>query len=123
MEILRWTSVTSDNKLLGCLLGRYLLYSCNVILPLPKDIFLQDMAVGRTNYCSSPLVNAVLAEAIHECLLTSISIQTTDNTPNRTKSWIPQSLLYEFLAESKRLGSWNLSNTAIAHPYKQLLNP
>lgn len=63
VDISKWTTVTSDNKLLVGLLSQYLLYSYTTFLPFPKDLFLQDLASGCTEYCSSLLVNVVLAAA------------------------------------------------------------
>lgn len=63
INISKWTSVTSDNNLLRGLLSQYLLSTWSVFLPFPKDLFLQDLASGCTDHCSSLLVNVVLASA------------------------------------------------------------
>ena len=58
-----WTSVISDNRLLRRLVSLY--FTCpHPCAPLVhKDLFLEDMAAGRTAFCSPLLVNAVLSVA------------------------------------------------------------
>ncbi|EMD84689.1 hypothetical protein COCC4DRAFT_155428 [Bipolaris maydis ATCC 48331] len=98
VDISKWTSVTSDNKLLRELLSQYLLSTYNVFLPFPKDLFLEDLASGCANHCSSLLVNVVLAAAC----------SSYQRLPNRGNFWMPESLLYKFLAESRML--WELES-------------
>jgi hypothetical protein len=57
----RWTSVSSDNKLMLDIFQHYFLDQHASWDFFPKDMFLTDMAAGRPRFCSSLLVNAVLA--------------------------------------------------------------
>ncbi|KAI1777970.1 hypothetical protein F4818DRAFT_447889 [Hypoxylon cercidicola] len=91
--ISKWTSVTSDDHLLRRLLNAYLCYQHPWTAAFHMDYFLKDMASGRSRFCSSLLVNAVLAAACH----------MSREIPDRTKFWVPQTLGYQFLAEAKRL--------------------
>src|SRR6186713_1836034 len=56
-----WTNVISNDDLLRQLLGSYFLHHHTLIGIFHKDYFLEDMAAGRKIFCSSLLVNAVLA--------------------------------------------------------------
>ncbi|RSL48676.1 hypothetical protein CEP51_015601 [Fusarium floridanum] len=96
----RWTSVTSSNELVRSLLRTYFKcefpYNCFFHI----DSFLNDMASGRERYCSSLLVNAILANACHGQL----------ELPDRSSFWKPHTLGYQFLAEAKRL--WELERNS-----------
>lgn len=59
----KWTTVISDNVLLRKLLEIYFVHDYPYFTFFHKDFFLDDMATGRTRFCSSLLVNAVLAAA------------------------------------------------------------
>ena len=56
-----WTRVTSDDGLVRHLLEVYFLHDHPYIPCFHKDLFLRDMAAGRGQFCSSILVNAILA--------------------------------------------------------------
>ena len=56
-----WITVSSDNVLMRKMLANCFLNKYHSIPPFQKDYFLQDMAAGRQNSCSSLLVNTVLA--------------------------------------------------------------
>lgn len=58
-----WTSVCKDDVLMRNLLASYFKNDYNCVAAFHIDYFLEDMATGRTDYCSSLLVNAVLAAA------------------------------------------------------------
>lgn len=58
-----WTSVNTDDSLMRKLLGFYFLYEYSSFPSFHKDYFLEDMAAQRQTFCSSLLVNAVLAYA------------------------------------------------------------
>ena len=58
-----WTRVTSNDGLLRRLLETYFLAEFPFQSFFHKDFFLRDMAAGKERYCSSLLVNAVLASA------------------------------------------------------------
>ncbi|KAH7264601.1 hypothetical protein B0J15DRAFT_511621 [Fusarium solani] len=92
----KWTSVTSSDDLVRSLLRTYFKcefpYNCFFHI----DSFLDDLASGRERYCSSLLVNAILANACHG----------QQELPDRSPFWKPHTLGYQFLAEAKRL--WEL---------------
>jgi hypothetical protein len=56
-----WTTVTSDVCLIQHLLALYFCWEYPVTATLSKDQFLKDFREGRPRYCSSILVNALLA--------------------------------------------------------------
>ncbi|KAH7130570.1 hypothetical protein B0J11DRAFT_523464 [Dendryphion nanum] len=92
----KWTSVISNDSLLRQLLKSFFQYAYLEWFPFHKDLFLSDMATGRTRFCSSLLVNAVLANASY----------SHANLSQRAKYWLPDNLTYKFTAEAKRL--WEL---------------
>lgn len=57
----RWTNVVTSNRLFRQLLSSYILHQYRSVPCFRKELFLQDMAAGRTTFCSQLLVNAVLA--------------------------------------------------------------
>ncbi|KAJ3473207.1 hypothetical protein NLG97_g10449 [Lecanicillium saksenae] len=63
-----------------------------------KDYFLDDLAAGKTEFCSSLLVNIVLAYA-------SVC---NPKFSKRSEYWNPETLSYKFLAEARRL--WELAS-------------
>jgi hypothetical protein len=77
VRLSKWTTVSSDDQLLRRLLESYLLYEYEWFPVFQKDHFLRDMADGRNRFCSSLLVNAVLAAA---CV--SYSTHCEQSTPN-----------------------------------------
>ncbi|PHH90501.1 hypothetical protein CDD83_3496 [Cordyceps sp. RAO-2017] len=88
-----WTQVTSDDVLVARLLAIYFQWDFPLLQFFHKDLFLDDLVAGRKRFCSSLLVNAILASASHGY---------TDE-PDRARFWTPCSLTYAFMAESKRL--------------------
>jgi hypothetical protein len=58
-----WTAVSSDDVLMRKLLACFFMNIYQLCPSFHKDYFLQDMACGRQSYCSSLLVNSVLAAA------------------------------------------------------------
>jgi hypothetical protein len=56
-----WTAVTNDSNLILHLLALYFCWEYPIFAPLSKKHFLQDFRDGRHRYCSSLLVNALLA--------------------------------------------------------------
>jgi hypothetical protein len=58
-----WTSVSSDNKMMRNLLAAYFQHQYHQWPIFHKDFFLEDMAAQKSRFCSSLLVNAVLANA------------------------------------------------------------
>ena len=59
----QWTTVTDDKKVLRNLIRSYFLYEYPWYAPFQKDYFLDDMVSGSYEFCSSLLVNTVLALA------------------------------------------------------------
>ncbi|EWG42844.1 hypothetical protein FVEG_04560 [Fusarium verticillioides 7600] len=80
----QWTLVPASENLLRELLNMYFLYEYPTFTFFHKDHFLDDMAAGRENFCSSYLVNAILAAA---CPRTAQSFGTRN----------------QFLAEARRI--------------------
>ncbi|UKZ84703.1 uncharacterized protein TrAFT101_000603 [Trichoderma asperellum] len=97
----KWTAVIADDRLMRALLRAYFLHEYPTFPVFHKDIFLQAMINNDKRFCSSLLVNALLAEACH-CHM---------GIPNREQFWVPQSLRYRFLAEAIRL--WELENIRV----------
>ncbi|KEY72460.1 hypothetical protein S7711_05135 [Stachybotrys chartarum IBT 7711] len=89
----RWTAVSSDDNLMREILRAYFLYEYSSVPCFQKDLFLDDMLAGTGRFCTSLLVNAVLAHGCH-CY---------SRFPNRAEYWYPHSLGYKFLGEAKRL--------------------
>ena len=56
-----WTNVTDDSRLVQHLLALYFCWEYPTFASLSKEHFLKDFQDGRTRYCSSVLVNALLA--------------------------------------------------------------
>ncbi|KAF5571266.1 C6 transcription factor [Fusarium phyllophilum] len=89
----QWTLVPASENLLRELLMMHFLHEYPTFTFFHKDYFLDDMAAGRENFCSSYLVNAVLAGACH----------AYTKAAHRTEFWNPQALQYQFLAEARRI--------------------
>jgi len=58
-----WTNVSTDDDLMRRLLRLYFLHEYHWLPCFHKDCFLDDMLSGSKKYCSSLLVNTVLAQA------------------------------------------------------------
>ncbi|KAK8023274.1 Nitrogen assimilation transcription factor nit-4 [Apiospora marii] len=91
-----WTAVCDDDVLMRDLLAVWFRCEYQFTSACQKDYFLEDMVNKRQDYCSSLLVNIVLAYA---CVC-------YPRFSNRAEYWNPHTLLYRFLAEAKRL--WEL---------------
>jgi hypothetical protein len=63
----QWTNVSSNDHLMRKLLEGYFIFEYSWDFVFQKDYFLQDMLTGGTTYCSSLLVNALLAKACVCC--------------------------------------------------------
>lgn len=74
----RWTTIIDDDELLSKLLQIYFLTEYTWYPAFQKDCFLEDMAAGRKQYCSSLLVNAILASA---CVGTKLFYDNPTSTP------------------------------------------
>ncbi|KAL6828048.1 hypothetical protein V8C40DRAFT_243377 [Trichoderma camerunense] len=98
VDISRWTAVSTDNELMRTLLHAYFLHEYSSYTSFQKDIFIQALTDGDKRFCSSLLVNAVLAEASH-CY---------NGVQYREQFWNPENIGYRFLAEFRRL--WELQS-------------
>ncbi|KAF4445635.1 hypothetical protein F53441_10635 [Fusarium austroafricanum] len=99
VKVSAWTSICDDDDLMRDLLG--VLFRCEYqfTAAFHKDLFLEDMAARRKDFCSSLLVNVTLAYA---CVC-------YPRFSNRVEYWNPNTLAYRFMAEAKRL--WELEAT------------
>ena len=88
-----WTTVTRDSSFVEHLMGLYFSWSHPLYVLFSKELFLYDMAKGRSKYCSPLLVNALLAVA---CAL-------TDRPEARTNPHDPKTAGDHFFAEAKRI--------------------
>lgn len=77
----RWTTVTVDDALVQKLIQIYFLFDFPYYTFLHKDHFLQDMVEGRERYCSSLLVNVILAQACVSHILNPVSPTLLINIP------------------------------------------
>ncbi|KAK2604444.1 hypothetical protein N8I77_007374 [Diaporthe amygdali] len=94
-----WTTICDDDVLMRDLLGVFLRCEFHFTAAFQKDYFLEDMAAQREDFCSSLLVNVTLA---YSCCCYS-------RFENRAEYWNPNTLMYRFLAEAKRI--WELEAT------------
>jgi hypothetical protein len=63
VKLSKWTEVCNDDHFMRHLLRSFFLHEYDFFSFFHKDAFLDDMISGSTKYCSSLLVNAVLAFA------------------------------------------------------------
>lgn len=59
----KWTTVSGDDVLMRRLIETYFMFEFHTVPVFHKDCFLEDLVAGRRRFCSSLLVNAVLATA------------------------------------------------------------
>ncbi|GKU05642.1 nitrogen assimilation transcription factor nit-4 [Fusarium langsethiae] len=97
-KISRWTNVSKNDILMRDLLRVMFRCEYQFTAAFHKDLFLQDLVAGRKDFCSSLLVNAILAYA---CVC-------YPSMSNRVEYWNPNNLIYRFTAEAKRL--WELES-------------
>ncbi|KXH40931.1 hypothetical protein CSIM01_08418 [Colletotrichum simmondsii] len=91
-----WTTVCADDPLMRDLLKVWFRCEFQFSAVFQKDLFLEDLVAQKQDFCSSLLVNIVLAYA---CVC-------YPQFSNRVEYWNPNTLVYRFLAEAKRL--WEL---------------
>ena len=60
VKISSWTAVCDDDVLMRDLLGGFLRCEYHFTAAFQKDLFLEDMALQRKDFCSSLLVNITL---------------------------------------------------------------
>jgi hypothetical protein len=99
----RWTTVIADDELFRQLLGAFFIFIYPSWYPLHKNLFLEDLAAGRTQFCSPLLVNVLLAAGFTSCC----------HMPDRTRYWLPINLGYKFTAEANRL--WQIERSGKVH--------
>ena len=110
-----WTSVSGDHTLMRDLLSVFFRCEYHFTAAFQKDLFLEDLAAKRQDFCSPLLVNVVLAYAcvwpspltLRFCLIWHQICYPP--FLNRAEHWNPHTLHYRFLAEAKRL--WELEAT------------
>lgn len=88
-----WTTVTSDNELVEHVLGLYFCWEYPTLASLSKEHFYRDFNSGSTTYCSSFLVNALLA----------LGSRFTDRRDVRTNPDDPFTAGDAFFNEAKRM--------------------
>lgn len=88
-----WTTVTDETQLLISILTTWSHYEYSYWRPLDRDAFLDDMANGRTNFCSELLVNALLATGCTTC----------PAVMDRSKPFSEVSVMTAFYKEARRL--------------------
>ncbi|OIW29229.1 hypothetical protein CONLIGDRAFT_715599 [Coniochaeta ligniaria NRRL 30616] len=90
----QWTTVMANDEVMRSLLSQFFQIEYRWWSIFHKDYFLQDMASGDQTHCSSLLVNAVLACAVH----------ASRNAKNRQQYWEPGgNPRYKFFTEARRL--------------------
>ncbi|KAJ4360832.1 uncharacterized protein N0V89_001399 [Didymosphaeria variabile] len=89
IDVSKWTSVSSDNRVLRKYLGSYFLNPSVLSPVLHKDLFFEDMITGECRFASKLLVNAVLAAGCQSCL----------DLEDRWMLWNPDNIAYKFLSE------------------------
>ena len=67
VRISLWTAVCDDDMLMRDLLGVFFRCEYHFTAAFQKDYFLEDMAAQRQDFCSSLLVNVILAYACVRC--------------------------------------------------------
>jgi hypothetical protein len=95
----RWTSVGASDSTMRELIRAYFLQEYDWFTFFQKDYFLDDMLSGSDVFCSSLLVNAILA----------VGCQCRNKFSEPAEFWNPYSLGYKFLEEARRL--WILEIT------------
>ncbi|KAF2125451.1 hypothetical protein P153DRAFT_348622 [Dothidotthia symphoricarpi CBS 119687] len=101
-SVQNWTKATNDVTLLVELLTRWTTCEHDYFHYLERDSFLDDMASGRTDFCSELLVNAMLASAC----LHSPAIR------DRAKPFSKKSFTIVFYEEAMRL--WKLEEGRVS---------
>ncbi|KAL6699759.1 hypothetical protein J3F84DRAFT_361663 [Trichoderma pleuroticola] len=97
-KISSWTGVCKDDGLMRQLLSVFLRCEYHLTSAFQKDYFLDDLVANRKQFCSSLLVNIVLA---YSCVC-------FPGFPDRAEYWNPKALVYRFVMEAKRL--WELES-------------
>ncbi|TVY43752.1 Nitrogen assimilation transcription factor [Lachnellula subtilissima] len=88
-----WTSVTSDKALVEHLMALYFCWEYPTFASLNKEHFLEDYRSGSQRYCSSLLINAILA----------LGCRFSDQAESQLNNQSSHSAGDQFFAEAKRL--------------------
>lgn len=88
-----WTSVTSDKALVEHLMALYFCWEYPTFASLNKEHFLEDYRTGNQRYCSSLLINAILA----------LGCRFSDQVQSQLNTQDSDSAGDKFFAEAKRL--------------------
>ena len=88
-----WTAVTKDVAFIERMFDLYFQWSHSFFVVFSKSHFLADFYAGRSKFCSSLLVNAILAYACHH----------TDEEQARADPANPRTAGNHFFAEARRL--------------------
>ncbi|EHK27097.1 uncharacterized protein TRIVIDRAFT_21401, partial [Trichoderma virens Gv29-8] len=99
VKISSWTAVCKDDVLMRQLLSVFLRCEYHFTSAFQKDYFLDDLVANRSDFCSSLLVNIILA---YSCVC-------FPGLKDRAEYWNPKALVYRFIAEAKNL--WELEIT------------
>ena len=112
VRVSAWTAVCDDDMLLRDLLRVFFRCEYEFTAAFQKDYFLEDMASNKSEFCSSLLVNVVLA---YSCVRLPVTLSwhclidsqvCYPHLSNRAEYWNPHTLTYRFFAEAKRI--WEL---------------
>ncbi|KAL7948831.1 hypothetical protein V8C42DRAFT_230446 [Trichoderma barbatum] len=98
-KISSWTAVCKDDVLMRELLKDFLRCEYIFTSAFQKDYFLDDLLAMKSDFCSPLLVNIALA---YSCVC-------SPKCPDRAEYWRPDTLVYRFLAEAKRI--WEVENS------------
>jgi hypothetical protein len=103
-----WTSVTSDGALVEHLLALYFCWEYPICATVSQEHFMDDFKKGRRRYCSSLLVNALLALASRfsdqPCIKRVGCINAGDDFFEEAKSLLNEESDYHELTTVQALG-------------------
>lgn len=75
-----WTEVSSDDELIEHLVALYFCWEYPTFAPLDKEHFLKDFRTGTLGYCSSLLVNSILAVGCRFSTQPNVRVDPKDST-------------------------------------------
>lgn len=75
-----WTEVSSDNELIEHLVALYFCWEYPTFALLDKEHFLKDFHTGTPRYCSSLLVNSILAVGCRFSTQPNVRVDPNDST-------------------------------------------
>jgi hypothetical protein len=141
VNVRTWTRVSVSNTKFAKLLSLYLQFEYPIFPFFQKDIFLDDLVAGEQNFCSSLLVNAILATACVSRLCFLISFffflfgrgvgadilllinlkHLLPDNEKRVEFWNPDTLGYAFMAEARRLWEFEVGRKHITNVQAALI--